>query len=358
MDGIFAEFENENALRSYPFAEGCVPTGEEDSEIPSDVFVDAAIYPVNPSGAVYLSGISETGVFSISDGTGVIMEGTANGRNVEFYDLSGLGRHVGTLVASSAEALSEFAGRGSRREYSQENAAFAAGCVFPVVIDGVTSMSVMESVKTAGVVAFSNSKSDDIRVSSTTKDGLKTLRFDVLPRPGSKDSGSIRRIICVVDGQTPFRIDRISYNTIRLYLLNMDRDGVCASVRRENHFEMADTCKCEKDPLPDEESLPEHYHLEEVFIPPDEEDGRPEGGIPEGADNAFYIVVPNVMGEGRNPLSITLEDGAVSPRTEDLKVVVQGDSADLAEGEMLDEMTSKGVVIQVPGLSGGNGGSK
>ena len=133
---------------------------------------------------------------------------------------------------------------------------------------------------------------------------------------------------------------------------------VCASVRRENHFEMADTCKCEKDPLPDEESLPEHYHLEEVFIPPDEDDGRPEGGIPEGADNAFYIVVPNVMGEGRNPLSITLEDGAVSPRTEDLKVVVQGDSADLAEGEMLDEMTSKGVVIQVPGLSGGNGGSE
>lgn len=355
MDGIFAEFENENALRSYPFAEGCIPTGEEDSEIPSNVFVDAAIYPVNPSGVVYLSGISETGVFSISDSTGVIMEGSANGRNVEFHDLSGLGRHVGTLVASSAEALSEFAGRGSRREYLQENAAFASGCVFPVVIDGVTSMSVMESVKTAGVVAFSNSKSDNIRVSSATKDGLKTLRFDVLPRPGSKDAGSIRRIICVVDGQTPFRINKISDNTIRLSLLNMDRDGVCASVRRENHFEMADTCKCEKAPLPDEESLPEHYHLEEVFIPPDEE--QKEGGIPEGTNNAFYIVVSNMMGEGRNPLSITLEDGAVSPKTEDLKVVVQGDSADLAEGEMLDEMTSKGVVIQVPGLSGGNGGN-
>lgn len=356
MDGIFAEFENENALRSYPFAEGCIPTGEENSEIPSGVFVDAAIYPVNPSGVLYLSGISETGVFSISDGTGVIMEGSANGRNVEFYDLSGLGRHVGTLVASSEEVLSEFAGRGYLREYSQENSAFAAGCVFPVVIDGVTSMSVMESVKTDGVVSFSNSKSDDIRVSSTTKDGMNTLRFDVLPRPISKDAGSIRRIICVVDGQTPFRIDKISYNTIRLYLLNMDRDRVCASVRRENHFEMADTCKCEKEPLPDEQSLPEHYHLEEVFIPPDEE--QKEGGIPEGADNAFYIVVPNVMGEGRNPISITLEDGSVSPRTEDLKTVINGDTADLAEGEMLDETTSKGVVIQVPGLSGGNGGNE
>ena len=358
MDGIFAEFENENALRSYPFADGCVPPENEDASIPVGVFVDAAIYPVNPSGVLYLSEISESGVFRISDSSGVVMEGTAEGRNVEFYDLSGLGRHVGTLVASSADALSEFAGRGSLREYSQENTAFASACVFPVVIDGVTSISVSESAKTAGAVGFSNSKSDDVRVSSATKDGRKTLRFDVLPRPGVKESGSIRRIICVVDGQTPFRIDKVAYNTVRLSLANLDRDTVCSSVHRENHFEMADTCKCDKDPLPDEDSLPEFYQLEEVFIPPDEEDGQPEGGIPEGADNAFYLVVPNIMGEGRNPLSITLEDGAVSPKTEDLKVVVQGDTADLAEGEMLDDMTSKGVVIQVPGLSGGNGGNE
>jgi hypothetical protein len=197
---------------------------------------------------------------------------------------------------------------------------------------------------------------------------MKTLRFDVLPRPGPKDSGVIRRIICVVDGQTPFRIEKqkytdrnniehVIYNSIKLSLANLDRDTVCSSVHRENHFEMSDTCKCDKDPLPDEDPLPEFYQLEEVFIPPDEEDGQPEGGIPEGADNAFYIVVPSVMGEGTNPLSITLEDGAVSPKTDDLKVVIQGDSADLAEGEMLDEVTSKGVVIQVPGLSGGNGGN-
>jgi hypothetical protein len=369
MDGIFAEFENENSLRSYPFAEGCVPPGNDDAVIPAGVFVDAAIYPVNPSGVVYLSEISETGVFRISDSSGVIMEGTAEGNKVEFFDLSGLGRHVGTLVSSSAESLSEFSGRGSTRKYSSSNTSFASSCVFPVVIDGVTSISVGESSKTAGSAGFSNSKSDDIRVSSATKDGLKTLRFDVLPRPGVKESESIRRIICVVDGQTPFRIKKLTYvggdgsenivyNTIVLSLENLDMDTVCSSVHRENHFEMSDTCKCEKDPLPEEDSLPDFYQLEEVFIPPDEETGQPEGGIPEGADNAFYIVVPNIMGEGRNPISITLEDGVVSPKTEDLKVVVQGDTADLAEGEMLDDVTSKGVVIQVPGLSGGNGGNE
>lgn len=352
MEGIFTEFENENALRSYPFAEGCVPPDGEGADIPSDVFVDAAIYPVNPVGVVYLSEISETGVFRISDDTGVIMEGSADGSLVELYDVSGLGRHVGTLVASSAEALSEFSGRGSRREYSSENTAFASSCVFPVVVDGVTSISVSESGKTAGAVGFSNGSSDTIRVSSAIKDGHKTLRFDILPRPGTPEGGSIRRIICVVDGQTPFRISKLSYNTILLTLEGVNRDTVCAAAHRENQFEMADTCKCDKDPLPSEDPLPEAYQLEEVFIPPDE-DGS-EGGLAGGADNAFYIVVPNVMGEGANPLSITLEDGAVSPKTEDLKVVVQGDTADLAEGEMLDRVSSKGVVLQVPGLSGGN----
>lgn len=350
MEGIFTEFENENALRSYPFAEGCVPN-EDGEAIPADVFVDAAIYPVNPSGTVYLSSISEDGVFGISDDTGVIMQGSAYGKTVEFTDLSGFGRHVGTLVASSAKALAEFAGRGSLREYAKENAAFAATCVSPVVIDGVTSISVGESSKTSGAVGFSNGIAEDVRVSSGDLDGRKTLRFDVLPRPGAKESGSIRRIICVVDGQTPFRISKISPNTIKLNLENMDRDGVCSSVHRENHLEMADTCKCEKDPLPEDQPLPEAYQLEEVFIPPDE-DGT-EGGLGNGNDNAFYLVVPNYIGEGVNPISITLVDGEIAPKTEDLKVVVDGNNADLAEGEMLDDVTSKGVVIQVPGLSGG-----
>lgn len=354
MEGIFAEFENENELRIYPFAGGCISDDSDEMSIPPGVFVDAAIYPVNPEGTVYLSEISETGVFRISDGNGTIMEGSAKGNKVELYDLSGLSRHSGTLIASSEDALSEFAGRGSLREYSPEKTAFASGCVFPVVIDGVTSISVGGSSKTVGDISFSNGNSENVRVSSRKDaNGRNTLRFDVLPRPGVVNNGSIRRIICVVDGQTPFRIEKLSYNTVKLSLEGLDRDTLCTSVRRENHFEMSDTCKCEKDPLPDGSELSEAYKLEEVFIPPDEEAGRPEGGLPEGADNAFYIVVPNIAGEGANPLSITLEDGVVSPKTDDLKVVVNGDSVDLADGEMLDNVTSKGVVIQVPGLSGG-----
>lgn len=359
MEGIYTEFDNENSLRMYPFSAGCVPAG--DNAIPFDVFIDAALYPVNPSGNIYLSEVSENGVFSISDSNGVIMTGSPSGNQVELYDVSDLRRHVGVLVASSEDKLSEYAGRGASRTYGPESTTFAAQCVFPIVIDGVSALSVGGSPKSAGLVGFSNGADDSIRVSSGLKNGRSTLRFDVIPRPVVKDSGSIRRIICVVDGQTPFRISRMyypnhpergGYNTVILSLYGIDKESVCAAAHRGNQLEMADTCECDKQALPSEENLPETYKLIEVFIPPDEDPSRPEGGLADGAENAFYLAVPNLSGYD-NPLSITLENGVVSPKTDDLKTVTNGNSVELAEGEMLDKVTSNGVILQVPGLSGG-----
>lgn len=350
MEGIFREFEDENALRSYPFAAGCVPPADQNAYIDEGVFIDAAIYPVNPVGTVYLSGISESGVFSVSDDTGVIMSGTPSGNSVEFFDMSGMSRHVGTLVASSSDSLEEFAGRGYERSYSKENAAFATSCVFPVEIDGVTSLSVGSSSRSSGSISFENGPEDEVRVSSSDLgNGENSLRFDVLPRPGAEDGTSIKRIMCVVDGQTPFRISRLSYNVVMLKLFGIDKPSVCSAAHREDKFEMADTCECDQR-VPSDAELPEAYEMAEVYIPPDE--SGEEGGIPEGAENAFFLVVPNVVGYD-NPISITLEDGVVSPKTDDAEVVIDGNSAELADGEMTDTVTSKGVVIQVPGLSGG-----
>lgn len=345
MEGIFKEFENENALRAYPFAAGCINDSEPEG-IPAGVFVDAAIYPVNPSGTLFLSSVSENGVFSVSDDTGVVMTGSANGSVVELYDVSGLSRHVGTIIASSADALSDFAGRGFERKYKKENSAFASSCVFPIVIDGVSSVRIGDSDMVVGDVAFSNGPDDDVRVSSgTLEDGRRTLRFDVVPKTQTSLE-SIRRIICVVDGQTPFRIEphESSYNTIILTLDGIDKEVVCASAHRESDFEMVDSCSCEK-VTTEKVDIPEFYQLEEVFIPPTE-------SRPEGADNAFYLVVPNMLNYG-NPISITLEDGVVSPKVNDPELEVDGYNAEIVDGGLLDDITSKGVVIQVPGLSGG-----
>jgi hypothetical protein len=350
MEGIFREFENENGLRSYPFSAGCVLPDRNEFVIPDGVFVDASIYPVNSSGVVYLSKISEDGTFSISDSTGVIMTGTPSGNSVEFYDMSGLRRHSGTLVASSADALSDISGRGYDMEYLPENYAFVASCVFPVELGGVSSISVGGSDNVSGSVGFTNDKSDEVRVSSgTAGDGRKTIRFDVLPRPGNKEEGSIKRIVCVVDGQTPFRISKLSYNVVMLSLEGIDKASVCSAAHRENSLEMADTCECEQVPTSGYE-LPEAYDILEVYIPPDENGGN--GGIQSGSENAFFLVSPNVTGYD-NPISITLEDGVVSPRTDGIDVEINGTSAEIKDGELLDVVTSKGVVIQVPGLSGG-----
>ena len=357
MEGIFLEFENENALRFYPFAAGCSPVESgSDTAMPPGIFIDAALYPVNPSGALYLSSISEDGIYVISDMNGVVMTGKAFGNIVKLFDVSDFSRRCGTLVALSADILAEFSGRGVAREYSASETTFAASCVFPVVIDGVTSLSVGDSDKVAGHLKFANGASDDIRVSSgTTADGRKTLRFDVLPRIVAQDETSIRRIICVVDGQTPFRISRAQgmYNTVMLTLDNIDKEAVCAAAHRENSFEMADTCGCDgpcRPDMPTKVVVPYVYQIVEVFIPPDENGSQ--GGLPDGADNAFYIVVPNLVGYA-NPISITLEDGVVSPKTTNPDVVIDGNDAELADGAMLDSVTSKGVVLQVPGLLGG-----
>lgn len=358
MEGIFREFENENSLRSYPFASGCEPPDEIDSIIPASVFVDAVIYPVNPVGAVYLSSVSEDGVFSISDDTGVIMTGTASGETVEFFDLSGLSRHSGTMLASSADALSEFAGRGVGREYGPESASFSSCCVVPVVIDGVKSIEIGGSGMVSGTVRFTNSEEDSVRVSSgDLGDGRSTLRFDVVPKL-VPSADSIRRIICVVDGQTPFRITKFydpdnpdygGYNTVVLYLCGIDKETVCSAAHREDSYEMSDTCGCDKDRT-ERVFLPETYQMEEVFIPPDESGAN--GGIEGGAENAFYLVVPNIIAYA-NPISITLEDGGVVPKPNKPELEYNGNTADMAEGEITDDIASRGIVIQVPGLSGG-----
>lgn len=357
MEGIFIEFENENSLRSYPFVATASPSVETTDKVPIGVFVDASIYPVNPSGALYLSGVTKNGEFTVSDDSGIIMSGVAKNSYVELHDMSPFKRHVGTLQASSSDALSEFANRGVDREFNRVETTFLSSCVFPIVINGVTSLNIGDSGAQDGNIQFTNSSADTIRISSSCAcDGKNnTLRFDVLPRPEVAEENFVKRIICIVDGQTPFRIARSeqAFNVIFIYFEGIDKESVCSAAHRENQYEMADTCSCsnnntsQSDPI----SLKEVYQRLEVLIPPGE-DAQDRSESQNGACNAFYLVSPNMSGYS-NPISITLEDGNISPKTENVKVETNGEHVEVAEGELIDNITSKSVIIQVPGLSGG-----
>ena len=340
MNSLFLEFENENAQRTYPFASGCRPVDTDGAPIGTGLLIDAAIYPVNSTGTIYLSSIKD-GVVSISDATGTIMTAKhAHGQDtLEFYETKGLGRHVGTVLASSAEALDILVSGSKERTFRASATEFSASCVFPIENDGVLSLNVNGTGAIDGQFEFANGNSDDIRV-STGPDG-KILRFDALPHPAAALPDSIQHIYCIVDGKTPFRvlkiasgIDGVPGNSIAVYLDNIDRSAVCGNAHRENALVMTDTCDCSPDD-PEPVDIPETYQVEVV-------------DIPNKADSAFYLVVPNCIGYD-NPLSLTLTDGEDISKT---GVETETDRVGLmaVKDALVDKSTAKGAILQVPGL--------
>ena len=348
MGTILHEFANENELTSYPFASGCRTVDTDGRPIGIGVLVDAALYPVNPNGNLYLSGISATGVVSVSDDSGVVMSATIRrGSSVlEFTDMSPMKRHVGTIVASSAEAMSVLADTDGDRKFKKGATTFASSCVFPVMNGGVLSLDIGGAGAVDGEAAISNGPEDEVRA-STSIDG-STLRFDVIPAPRKLVPRSIQHVYCVVDGRTPFRIFKAPFgqdgnpsNTVEVYLDNIDKDAICGNAHRENALEMVDTCGCESgssSDSPEKREIPMTFQCECV-------------DIPNGAHNAFYLAVPNMSGY-TNPLSITLTDGAVVPSTTlDAGVDVDALDTEVPVENLVDHVTSKGAVLQVPGLS-------
>jgi len=340
MNKLFAEFENENALRNYPFASGCTTKDTKGVQIGTGVLIDAVLYPINPTGNLYLSKIAIDGTVSISDSTKVVMTAKMkHGSSVlEFYDTSSFRRHVGTLIASSTDALAILANTYEPRTFRASETTFAASCVFPVINDGVLSLDINGTGALDGNIPFANSSEDVVRV-STNEAGDK-LRFDVLPKPRLVQLDSIQHIYCIVDGKTPFRIQKLSPNTIVLYLDNLDRQDICADAHREDALETKDTCGCDDSSspcTPDVDppvDIPEVYQTEVV-------------DIPNSTDGAFYLTVPNMTGYD-NPLSITMKDGITIPiRDIEITSDVDADNIDA----LTNSTTSKGIVIQVPGLA-------
>lgn len=345
MQKLFTEFENENALRTYPFASGCTVTDTKGDTIGIGTLIDAALYPLNPNGPLYISKIGKDGVVSISDSDSVVMTATLEdgAYSLEFYDTTVMHRHSGTLIAKSAEALSTLVNVYTDRVFTAASTAFSSSCVFPIVNDGVISVDVSSTGPEDGEIRFTNGNRDVIRI-STDSYGSK-LRFDVIPVPKEVNLSSIQHIYCIVDGKTPFRIMKIPFadeesgngNTIAVYLDNIDRQSICGNAHREESLETKDNCDCDESSSPCKpeidppEDIPAVYQTEVV-------------DIPNGAYSAFYLASPNMTGYD-NPISITLIDSAPEPITE-IPVDANSDNIELLK----NKLKSKGVVIQIPGL--------
>ena len=340
MNKLFTEFENENALRNYPFASGCTVKDTKGVQISAGTLVDAVLYPINPTGTLYLSRIDTDGTVSISDSTGIVMTAKMKygSATLEFYDTSVFRRHVGTIIASSSAALAVLVNTYESRIFRAAETTFAASCMFPIVNDGVLSINVNNSGSIDGEVVFANTKNDTVRVSTNTT-GDK-LRFDVVPQPRTIQLDSIQHIYCIVDGKTPFRLQKLGSNIINLYLDNLDRQDICSDAHREDALATRDTCDCDSSSSPctpdidPPVDIPETYQVEVVDIRHD-------------TDGAFYLAVPNMTGYD-NPISITMKDGVTIPiRDIEITSDAYADNID----SLTNSTTSKGIVIQVPGLA-------
>lgn len=358
MSTLFREYENENRLRTYPFASGCTVEDTKGVPIGVGVFVDAVLYPVNATGDIYLSKVTKEGVVEISDENGVIMTGTQAGSVIELYDKSVLSRHAGTLVGASEEALDSLIRGGKDRKFKIEATRFASSAVFQVTNDGVLSVAVEDLSPKSGDIIFENKADDQVRVSVTENDiGGYDLRFDVVPQVAPFTLTSIRQVYCFVDGKTPFRIEKMPFglegtkgNTVDVYLDNITRQDICDNANRTSALEEYDTCNDCRDSSdspcdPCEETCAKKCHVEPtppVVIPAFYQAEYVD--IPSEGYNAFFLAVPSLMAY-ENPLSLTLQDGVINPKLE-----VEVDKDGNNENIMEDTLSSKGVTLQIPGM--------
>lgn len=348
--------ENENAYRSYPFAEGTSMADSGGLDLATDVLADAILHPVvEEVSRLRLSSLDfSSGRAVVVDEAGHELSGTARNGSVELRDSAG--RRSGTLVCGPGWEREVSAGR--TRTFNAGSAELCAAVCCPVVYAGVSSVTVEGVLRESSVSSpfspdasrteFSVSASgkavvlegDDafVPVLDTDASGA-TLSFDAqAPAPGTE--AGVRGVLAVVTGQTLFDILRVSGSAALVTLPPLDREDVCWQARKEDAVaEVVDVCDDEEEPAGSRGSI--GFRREEVML-------RPTvcGSVDLVADDAV---------DYRNPLLISTAAGETRPQ---VYQAVEGMSVSelMAEGSKLTRrpVRSGNVVrISIPGLENG-----
>jgi hypothetical protein len=140
MPVIFEEWRNQNELIGYPFTDGADLARGTSLELPTNLVVDARLYPIGAEGVLYLSSIqtvNSTVILSISDDLGWIASGdfTPEEEIVTLQDK--YGRPAGVLVCDPVVMSSLSSWAAGAREYTPTNTAFATAAIIPTPQIGV-----------------------------------------------------------------------------------------------------------------------------------------------------------------------------------------------------------------------------
>lgn len=190
---FFTEFGNQNSSRKYPFLDDALMRDTDGIELPVDFVVDAALFPLDIVGPVYLQTLVPSTrmlVFAdVATGNPVATAEWEPGSAVaDVVEAGAYARGIGVVVLGDGVA-DVFRGRGERTFLPGATTLCPAACV-PILQAGVRGFLLPDGTLVTGDVVFAGE--NGVSVSSYADDGRPTLRFDIngVPPPDAVDCGN------------------------------------------------------------------------------------------------------------------------------------------------------------------------
>jgi len=332
----YAEHENLNSYRNYPFSETADLRDGSGSRIASDVFTDAMLYPVvTEARRLRLSVLDcASGEVAVTDGETVVSGSESDG-SVELYDA--YGRHAGTIVCGPGWDRERQSGR--RREF--DGLWFAPQAECPVVHSGVMGLADEgRTWRTTRRDIVLRGDGNITPVLSDTESG-PVLRFDAQYEPPASGRRLVRQILFATAGQTMFEISESGEDSaVELSMSEMDREDVCW------HAHLGDDVAVVADACSGGGQEP----CGPVFVGVKADEVRV---CPSDIGN-IEIIADDAVGF-KNPVKVSaVEGGAVAPRPQIVGGMSQEDIFAEASKMLQRPVTvGNGVRIGIPGVNHG-----
>jgi len=256
MITIFDEYYNENSLRNYPFEDQASLASTTAYVMPSNLFVDAMIYPMDTDGIPFISKIDmATNVITIADS--VTQESIMTGSigisdTVVLYDI--YGRQLGMLVFGAGRTGLQ---SGRVYEFESEATRFATSCWFAVSQVGVQGFMLADGTLMTGEVTFEGRNGiviDSYYLSTGWFSGRNILRFSVIGAINTIDE--VTKVDCLA-GCVPIKAIRLittkgsrlsasayDTSTLAIFSSGFDLKTVCPAknIATPTNIDPADIC--------------------------------------------------------------------------------------------------------------------
>lgn len=301
---LLGEYRNKNSQRKYPFADDVTLEDTNGNSLPVDFLIDAFLYPIDLTGAVYLSHINiSDGIMDFSEEGGDQAFGYAEfatGDEVAYvYDYA-YNRQIGLVVFGSG--LTNVLAGDTERVFDSSGTQLCPTTYIALNQQGVRGFLLEDGTLLTGDIVFEGYNGVSIQ-SYVDGDGNSVIRFDVVgvPQPTEED--------CVED-QCAI-IKTICFERIAGSIFDISEFEECGVNITAHGFTLDDICEFQRDQrLPDANGI---LPLKSKDDCDPCEGGEPEPPTDPGEDVSFCIDVAdcdifNILAmstlDASNPVSI------------------------------------------------------